>query len=161
MRCECPGVFFFFSSRRRHTRCLSDWSSDVCSSDLSSAGATVDVADVTEEVGIEIAFDVLNPEHPIAPWIDLYTEGGIHVFSATDTESAAERRSAGRYVTTAWIPEHLLNEGTLHVTVSLKTPQLGLKAWKHAEVESALTLQVVEQSDAHTARGPFAGRMAG
>src|SRR5205814_6168567 len=26
---------FFFSSRRRHTRCLSDWSSDVCSSDLS------------------------------------------------------------------------------------------------------------------------------
>src|SRR5262245_54214119 len=26
--------YFFFSSRRRHTRCLSDWSSDVCSSDL-------------------------------------------------------------------------------------------------------------------------------
>src|SRR5262245_65258530 len=26
--------FFFFSSRRRHTRCLSDWCSDVCSSDL-------------------------------------------------------------------------------------------------------------------------------
>src|SRR5438045_6202415 len=26
--------FFFFLSRRRHTRCLSDWSSDVCSSDL-------------------------------------------------------------------------------------------------------------------------------
>src|SRR5437899_10463449 len=29
---------FFFSSRRRHTRCLSDWSSDVCSSDLSYSG---------------------------------------------------------------------------------------------------------------------------
>src|SRR5205814_816452 len=28
--------FFFFSSRRRHTRCLSDWSSDVCSSDLAA-----------------------------------------------------------------------------------------------------------------------------
>src|SRR5258706_9663112 len=27
--------FFFFSSRRRHTRLVSDWSSDVCSSDLS------------------------------------------------------------------------------------------------------------------------------
>src|SRR5207245_7046521 len=27
-------VFFFFSSRRRHTRCYRDWSSDVCSSDL-------------------------------------------------------------------------------------------------------------------------------
>src|SRR5262249_58426555 len=27
-------VVFFFSSRRRHTRLVSDWSSDVCSSDL-------------------------------------------------------------------------------------------------------------------------------
>src|SRR6267142_3065325 len=26
--------FFFFSSRRRHTRLTCDWSSDVCSSDL-------------------------------------------------------------------------------------------------------------------------------
>src|SRR5262245_62537860 len=33
--CSCPVCRrFFFSSRRRHTRCLSDWSSDVCSSDL-------------------------------------------------------------------------------------------------------------------------------
>src|SRR2546422_9991129 len=30
-------VFFFFSSRRRHTRCSRDWSSDVCSSDLEPA----------------------------------------------------------------------------------------------------------------------------
>src|SRR5262245_66422742 len=30
---------FFFSSRRRHTRCLSDWSSDVCSSDLDGTRA--------------------------------------------------------------------------------------------------------------------------
>src|SRR5262245_62752730 len=33
-------ISFFFSSRRRHTRCLSDWSSDVCSSDL-TGGAVV------------------------------------------------------------------------------------------------------------------------
>src|SRR5260370_12099335 len=30
----CVLVFFFFSSRRRHTRFKCDWSSDVCSSDL-------------------------------------------------------------------------------------------------------------------------------
>src|SRR5438067_13877992 len=29
-------MFFFFSSRRRHTRSKRDWSSDVCSSDLPS-----------------------------------------------------------------------------------------------------------------------------
>src|SRR5437763_14141441 len=31
--------FFFFSSRRRHTRYIGDWSSDVCSSDLARPGA--------------------------------------------------------------------------------------------------------------------------
>src|SRR5438046_8069614 len=33
-KCAIPS--FFFSSRRRHTRLVSDWSSDVCSSDLKS-----------------------------------------------------------------------------------------------------------------------------
>src|SRR2546429_9778781 len=33
-------MIFFFSSRRRHTRCSRDWSSDVCSSDLSLGEAT-------------------------------------------------------------------------------------------------------------------------
>src|SRR5215203_6910341 len=32
------GIFFFFSSRRRHTRYWRDWSSDVCSSDLGRPG---------------------------------------------------------------------------------------------------------------------------
>src|SRR5438034_11788970 len=36
--------FFFFSSRRRHTRSLCDWSSDVCSSDLTAARLLEEVA---------------------------------------------------------------------------------------------------------------------
>src|SRR5438046_5518557 len=32
---------FFFSSRRRHTRLVSDWSSDVCSSDLKTEQRTI------------------------------------------------------------------------------------------------------------------------
>src|SRR5256885_3871568 len=33
-------LFFFFSSRRRHTILQGDWSSDVCSSDLMAVGKT-------------------------------------------------------------------------------------------------------------------------
>src|SRR2546422_3986536 len=36
--------FFFFSSRRRHTRCSRDWSSDVCSSDLTFAAYRIGFA---------------------------------------------------------------------------------------------------------------------
>src|SRR6266496_4590527 len=37
---KCTQQIFFFSSRRRHTRSLRDWSSDVCSSDLARWGIT-------------------------------------------------------------------------------------------------------------------------
>src|SRR5437016_12133772 len=47
--------FFFFSSRRRHTRLVSDWSSDVCSSDLGngdgSPGASPPRTSVAPETG--------------------------------------------------------------------------------------------------------------
>ena len=38
----CMCMFFFFSSRRRHTRLVRDWSSDVCSSDLPWIDTDVD-----------------------------------------------------------------------------------------------------------------------
>src|SRR2546429_1595818 len=44
---------FFFSSRRRHTRCSRDWSSDVCSSDLIGlAHSRRDGARVVGDVGL-------------------------------------------------------------------------------------------------------------
>src|SRR5215475_15777206 len=44
-------VFFFFSSRRRHTRFSRDWSSDVCSSDLSTTDDTADAYEVRRMAG--------------------------------------------------------------------------------------------------------------
>src|SRR5690348_15698779 len=40
------GSFFFFSSRRRHTRWTGDWSSDVCSSDLGEGRARARLEDI-------------------------------------------------------------------------------------------------------------------
>src|SRR5262245_38695325 len=58
-------VFFFFSSRRRHTRCLSDWSSDVCSSDLDEDRA-VD-ADPVHGRHHLVAGDVIGPVRNSVP----------------------------------------------------------------------------------------------
>src|SRR5207245_7228854 len=44
-------LFFFFSSRRLHTSCYRDWSSDVCSSDLVLRG----LAELEQEALLEIA----------------------------------------------------------------------------------------------------------
>src|SRR5690554_1757336 len=51
---------FFFSSRRRHTRCGRDWSSDVCSSDLDPDLYVFEVGPLVEPSFIELR--PLNPE---------------------------------------------------------------------------------------------------
>src|SRR6266700_5492337 len=61
-------IFFFFSSRRRHTRFSRDWSSDVCSSDL-----------VTGHWQWSRPFGVLRPVDEIA----LLTRRYMHEFGAT------------------------------------------------------------------------------
>src|SRR5207245_8246236 len=52
---------FFFSSRRRHTRCYRDWSSDVCSSDLARqvpiwSGNGNPIADSIELMGVRMSY---------------------------------------------------------------------------------------------------------
>src|ERR1035441_10706617 len=41
--------YFFFPRRRRHTSCVSDWSSDVCSSDLLEAFGVLDCRYIVSE----------------------------------------------------------------------------------------------------------------
>src|SRR5437762_7937698 len=48
-------LFFFFSSRRRHTRYIGDWSSDVCSSDLAGARADPDAAAQRDHAAVSAA----------------------------------------------------------------------------------------------------------
>src|SRR2546429_8298148 len=60
------GCFFFFSSRRRHTRCSRDWSSDVCSSDLTPGMAQTTTS---HNVKFNSVFD--------RPLDSVYNEGGI------------------------------------------------------------------------------------
>src|SRR3712207_9422480 len=62
-------TFFFFSSRRRHTRYWRDWSSDVCSSDLAAdheaGGDTVDkVLVVRHRPDVEQACGDLRVDRP-------------------------------------------------------------------------------------------------
>src|SRR5699024_8157292 len=63
-------LLFFCSSRRRHTRSKRDWSSDVCSSDLTGGATSIDHAFGTTEVPatIDVVTTVAwaNHEVPLA-----------------------------------------------------------------------------------------------
>src|SRR6266511_4127370 len=63
-------LFFFFSSRRRHTRFSRDWSSDVCSSDLPDAEpADVRAASVEHEDALVVHPERIG-ERRVAPQLD-------------------------------------------------------------------------------------------
>src|SRR5699024_11937334 len=51
--CVACSCFFFFSSRRRHTRSKRDWSSDVCSSDLHDINLAKNPPTVIMLVGLQ------------------------------------------------------------------------------------------------------------
>src|SRR3989442_3863054 len=68
---------FFFSSRRRHTRCGRDWSSDVCSSDLDHPPEGRSCFQVVRwnNAGVAESEDLVNAG------LDIY-QGTIDIFSA-------------------------------------------------------------------------------
>src|SRR5438105_9153830 len=60
-------LFFFFSSRRRHTRSTRDWSSDVCSSDLElNAGALENI--FARDLREDLLHHSLRPFVPVTNW---------------------------------------------------------------------------------------------
>src|SRR2546429_7594164 len=73
---------FFFSSRRRHTRCSRDWSSDVCSSDLPAGEVSLRclVVDDEPEVGAVLG--------------DMLEAGGHRAVVVTDGGEAIARFGA-------------------------------------------------------------------
>src|SRR3974390_3438007 len=66
----------FFSSRRRHTRCIGDWSSDVCSSDLVDRGA--DYVRLIEAFAPVVSYFTVNVSSPNTPGLrDLQQAGAL------------------------------------------------------------------------------------
>src|SRR5205809_4366548 len=83
---------FFFSSRRRHTRCSRDWSSDVCSSDLRSGGRAYNEPDPSpREPGMTSSMIVGGARTPIGRFA-----GGLSAVPAVSLGGAAIREALAR-----------------------------------------------------------------
>src|SRR5690606_40046527 len=101
--------FFFFSSRRRHTRFSRDWSSDVCSSDLDDGSVTLD--DQCQALGRKAAFAQTLAGLPET----LRSEAGIEKRLArfriaedflADRDHRSEERRVGKEGRSWWAADH-------------------------------------------------------
>src|SRR5437762_8778619 len=102
------GIWCFFSSRRRHTRYIGDWSSDVCSSDLpikeSELAARVrDFLGTFSSGGTAVALE-FRGMRPSGEVFDFMKESGaIH---SVDLSNRSEERRVGKERRARWARGH-------------------------------------------------------
>src|SRR3712207_6861438 len=97
----CWLFYFFFSSRRRHTRYWRDWSSDVCSSDLvallarGETGLAAAARDVTELGG-----------EPLVVPVDVSDAEAVDAAAEQVENRRSEERRVGKECRSRWSPYH-------------------------------------------------------
>src|SRR5690242_21256928 len=114
---------FFFSSRRRHTRLTCDWSSDVCSSDLTAAKRAlrglvgIDAEAGPTEIAI-LADDTADPVHVAA---DLISQAEHDPMAASVLVTPSERLVAA--VEAELTTRVAATKHTERITAALTGPQ--------------------------------------
>src|SRR2546430_5881757 len=94
--------FFFFSSRRRHTRFDCDWSSDVCSSDLSRGDKSGTHA---AELALWKAADI-DPAADNGTWYRSIGQGMGAALNTAASMNRSEERRVGKECRSRWSPYH-------------------------------------------------------
>jgi lipopolysaccharide transport system ATP-binding protein len=125
-------------------------------------GSLAGAVDVRKPVGIEIGFTVLRGGGiPVFPKIKVLDRQGEIAFNAMDTSQRwSEPAEPGEYVSTAWIPGNLLNEGLNSVDVAVCS--LGaMKLHHHAGEREAVSFHVQDPGEGDSARGLFIGQWRG
>src|SRR3712207_3351336 len=89
-------IFFFFSSRRRHTRYWRDWSSDVCSSDLNALLSRLSRA-LIKYLNAQVAAGA-NTLQIFDSWVGC--------LSPDDYRERSEERRVGKECRSRWSPYH-------------------------------------------------------
>src|SRR5690606_40300892 len=111
---------FFFSSRRRHTRCSRDWSSDVCSSDLDSLG--LKSLRLTTAAGVFTTAAAINVVEPLSP-LAVYSDNpdSTTVSDTGGDKITLQLQGAGTGLRVYWLPaeDGFQVEETFRVTHAL------------------------------------------
>jgi len=127
---------------------------------VSRDGRSLAAASVRDDIGIEMAYDVIRPGSMLLPHYHIYNEEGVIVFGTLDHDPAWNRRARpeGHYVSTVWIPGNLLSAGTLFVTCSLITRNPDVSQFSENQV---IAISITDIMGEETARGDWAEEMPG
>jgi lipopolysaccharide transport system ATP-binding protein len=124
------------------------------------SGHVSETIDIRHRFAIEMEYDVLESGHLLMPNFNIFNSEGVHVFTTLDQDPRWRKvpRPEGRYVSTVWIDENLMAEGTFFVCAALMTPQPYIPHFYQRDV---VTFHVVDSLESGSARGDWPGEIEG
>jgi len=123
-------------------------------------GRVTETVDVREPVGLEMEYDVLEPDRVVVPHFSVHNLNFVQLFSAvaTDDEWRNRPRPVGRYVTTGWIPGNFLAEGMLVVGAAANTLNPSVMQFHRSEV---VAFTVIDSYEGDSSRGDLPDELHG
>jgi lipopolysaccharide transport system ATP-binding protein len=125
-----------------------------------SGGIVSGPLNADHDMGIQMTFDVLEPDQILNPYFTVISETGIDLFSTIDENQRfeTEPRQPGRYIMTAKVPGGLLTEGTHYVRVVMRSFKDKYQPFSERDV---ISFNVVEDEKRWQGSGWWEGRPGG
>jgi lipopolysaccharide transport system ATP-binding protein len=128
---------------------------------VDSEGRTSGSHDIRRKIGLEATFEVRESGQILSPTFSVTSANRSTVFTVIDLDPEWRHRprEKGVYVSTVWIPENFMAEGTFFANFSLNTYLPSMR--NHFAANETVNFDVIDSVEGDTARGDYAGRMEG
>ncbi|MGE0372707.1 MAG: polysaccharide ABC transporter ATP-binding protein [Gammaproteobacteria bacterium] len=124
-------------------------------------GTITEAFDIRSPIGVEIEYEVLQPEYTLMMSFSLVDDQGYTACVALDQDRTwrGRARPVGTYTTTGWIPGNFLGEGMIslnlyiHTVSPRRSMQIGMR--------DLVGFQAVDTMEGDSVRGDFPGDLRG
>lgn len=125
-----------------------------------NGGEVAGVIDIRNPITIEMEYEVLTGGHVLMPYLKLYNEEGVQIFTTieNDLKWRGRARPPGLYSSKVRIPGNLLSEGSVYVHSALHTINPQMRQFSEQDV---VAFTVTDNYDGDSARAHWPGRMTG
>jgi lipopolysaccharide transport system ATP-binding protein len=116
--------------------------------------------DIHKRVALEMEYEVLKGDPELLTFYQIFNDEGVKICTTVDQNSAWYKRPRppGRYISRAWIPGDLLNEGLVYITPAIRDMRTKMM---HFRMREAIGFQVINTLDSDPDQPDAVGSLGG
>ncbi len=116
--------------------------------------------DVTENINIEVEYEVLKSNFQISTIVDIHTPLGVWVCTLHDEYIRGkwgnqDSKEIGKYKTLITIPANLMSDGNYLINLLIYSPPAAANLGKHIEIPDIIRFKVTDRFEINSSRGSY------